>query len=147
MSVVVIGYGNTLRGDDGIGIAVAEAIAALGLPEVRAIAVPQLTPELTELLAEVRLAVFVDATAEEADGVEVLPMGPADVAPSLGHMSNPRALLALTRAIYGAFPRAWLVRVHAIHFPFGEGLSPGAGRGVTEAVRAVAQLVAHGGTA
>jgi hypothetical protein len=33
----VIGYGNTLRGDDGIGPAVAEAVAALGLPGVRVI--------------------------------------------------------------------------------------------------------------
>ena len=32
--ILVIGYGNTLRGDDGVGPKVAEAVAALALPGV-----------------------------------------------------------------------------------------------------------------
>ena len=58
---LVIGYGNTLRGDDGIGPAVAEAVAALGLPGVRVIVAHQLTPELAADLADAQLVVFVDA--------------------------------------------------------------------------------------
>ena len=37
---LVIGYGNTLRGDDGVGPRVAEAIEKLNLPGVRTLDLP-----------------------------------------------------------------------------------------------------------
>ncbi|HEU5101426.1 MAG TPA: hypothetical protein VFU22_20525, partial [Roseiflexaceae bacterium] len=60
-SIVVIGYGNELRGDDAIGMIVAEQVASRGWPNVCAIATRQLLPELAEDLARVGLAIFVDA--------------------------------------------------------------------------------------
>ena len=42
---LVIGYGNTLRGDDGVGPRVAEAIEKLNLPGVRTLVCQQLSPE------------------------------------------------------------------------------------------------------
>ena len=68
--VLVIGYGNTLRGDDGIGPAVAGEIDRLAVPGVRVIVVHQLTPELAADLAACRRAVFIDAaTTGEAVAV------------------------------------------------------------------------------
>ncbi|HEY9173382.1 MAG TPA: hydrogenase maturation protease, partial [Verrucomicrobiae bacterium] len=52
--LLVIGYGNTLRRDDGIGPKVAEAVAELNLPGVRSLACPQLTPELAEPIAHAK---------------------------------------------------------------------------------------------
>ena len=46
--LLVIGYCNTLRSDDGVGPRVAEAVEALDLPGVRAIVRGLLTPELAE---------------------------------------------------------------------------------------------------
>ncbi len=57
----MIGYGNTLRSDDGVGPRVAMAVASWGWPGLKAIAVHQLTPELAEPLAAAELAIFVDA--------------------------------------------------------------------------------------
>jgi Ni,Fe-hydrogenase maturation factor len=54
-AILVIGYGNELRGDDAIGQWVARAVAA-----------HQLTPELAEDLAHTDYAVFVDAYRAEA---------------------------------------------------------------------------------
>jgi hydrogenase maturation protease len=143
MTAVVIGYGNTLRGDDGVGPEVAEAVAAQGLPGVRALAVPQLTPELAEVLAEARLAVFVDAsTGPEVGGVQVLPLRAAQRPESMGHTSDPGFLLALAGAVYGRCPPAWIVRIPAASFPFGEGLSPCASCGAAVALREVVRLVA-----
>ncbi len=140
MNAVVIGYGNMLRGDDGAGPAVAEAIAARGLPGVRVLSVTQLTPELAELLAEVKLAVFVDATAERVGDVTVQPVRPAQRAESLGHTSNSGILLALAGAIYGASPEAWIVRVPAESFTFGEGLSHCARQAIGVAVEEIIRL-------
>ncbi|WP_243147377.1 hypothetical protein [Scytonema sp. UIC 10036] len=57
---LIIGYGNNLRSDDAVGQRVSDAIATWKLPDVRSLSVCQLTPELTNILATVDVAVFVD---------------------------------------------------------------------------------------
>jgi hypothetical protein len=49
--ILVIGYGNTLRGDDGVGPRVAEAIEELNLPGVRTLVCQLLTPEFADPIA------------------------------------------------------------------------------------------------
>jgi hydrogenase maturation protease len=143
MPAVVIGYGNTLRGDDGAGPEVVEAVAALELTGVQALAVPQLTPELAAVLAEAHLAVFVDAcNMPESRSVQVLPLRAAPRPESLGHTSDPGALLALTEAVFGACPPAWVVRVPAVSFQLGIGLSPTTYRGCSAALQAIVRLIA-----
>jgi hydrogenase maturation protease len=125
--IVVIGYGNELRGDDGIGPYVADQVAALGLTNVHALALHQLTPELAEMLAEADLAVFVDARADAAKGAihvsEVAPRRPAAIT---GHVSTPHGLVQLAAEVHGKAPRAWLVTVSGRGFGFGVGLSAAA---------------------
>ncbi len=120
--VLVIGYGNPLRGDDGIGPAVAAEVDAIGLPGVRVLIVHELTPELTADLADVQLAVFVDA-ATGSPPVAVTRLDTATPAPPLTHTADPRALLALARAVYGIAPGAWLVTAAGDDFGFRDGLS------------------------
>jgi hydrogenase maturation protease len=120
--VLVIGYGNTLRGDDGIGAAVAEAIIAAALPGVGVIVAHQLTPELAADLAEARRVVFVDA-AVGGEPVTETELVPEPAAASLTHAPDPRALLALTRAACGRSPEAWLVTVAGADFGYREGLT------------------------
>jgi hydrogenase maturation protease len=140
--VVVIGYGSTLRTDDAVGPRAAEAVASWGRPGVVAIRVPQLTPELAEPLAAARLALFVDARAEHiGEGVSVLPIEPSDPGPAMGHASDPRCLLALALAAYGAYPRAWLITVPATDLDLGEGLSAEAARGLEDALRRIAAML------
>ncbi len=43
--ILVIGYGNSLRSDDGVGPFVAEAVEALRLPGVHTLICQQLSPE------------------------------------------------------------------------------------------------------
>lgn len=59
---LIIGYGNPLRGDDGLGWHVAQRLAAV-LPQHRArIEVcHQLTPELAEPISRADLVIFIDA--------------------------------------------------------------------------------------
>jgi hypothetical protein len=46
--LLVIGYGNSLRRDDGVGPRVAEAVEALQLPGVRTLTCQLLTPEFAD---------------------------------------------------------------------------------------------------
>jgi hydrogenase maturation protease len=120
---LVIGYGNTLRGDDGIGPAVAGDVAALAIPGVRVIVVHQLTPELAADLADARLAVFVDATLG-GEPVRSVRIEAAAAGAVMTHAADPRGLLALCTAVYRRSPVAWLVTAAGADFDFRDGLSP-----------------------
>lgn len=139
---LIIGYGNTLRSDDGIGPRVADAIACWQLPHVRAIAAPQLTPEMAEALATAEVAIFVDAQQNgPSSEVTFKPLNAASEAlPTNAHISDPRRLLALTKHIYGRCPQAWLISVPGVNFDFGESLSEQARQGVEVALRRIRLL-------
>jgi hydrogenase maturation protease len=142
--VVVVGYGNDLRGDDGIGPRVAAQVEALGWPGVRALVVTQLTPELAEVLAGARLVVFVDACVGPArEPVEVGRGGPPErrAGGSLTHTGSPGALLALARELYGRAPETWWVTVAGEGFGLGEGLSESAERHCRAAVERIEALL------
>lgn len=124
--VLVIGYGNTLRGDDGIGPAVAAEVGRLGLPGVRVQIVHQLTPELSADLAEAAAAVFVDAGVDP-EPVRAVRLDAGSTAGPLFHAADPQGLLTLAREVYGKAPDAWLVTAAGADFGYHDGLSP-AGR-------------------
>ena len=135
-SLLVIGYGNPLRCDDGVGQEVARQIAAWELPNVEAIAVHQLTPELVELLAKVDIAIFIDAYPATADQeIQVRPLKPAGSGMTSGHWCEPQVLLAMTQALYGAHPQAWWVMVPGVDFELGDSLSPIAKQGIESALQ------------
>lgn len=128
-TILLIGYGNTLRRDDGIGIQVAESLAATDLPGVRVQTVHQLVPELAAELAEARAVLFVDATLDPGRiAVELTPVAAQEITDGSTHHVDPRTLLALTRAVYGRAPEAWWLTVPGQDFGFGEGLSATARR-------------------
>ncbi|MBL8798951.1 MAG: hydrogenase maturation protease [Planctomycetia bacterium] len=140
-AILVIGYGNTLRRDDGLGPRIAAELAVLNWPGVKALVVPQLLPELAEALAACQLAIFVDARCDApATPITVQALAPAADAWQ-PHGSNPAALLALARDAFGRAAPAYWLTVAGHDFGWGEGLSPEAERWVPEAVRAIAALV------
>jgi hydrogenase maturation protease len=143
--MLVIGYGNQLRGDDGLGVRAAEAVAAWGLPDVEVHAVHQLTPELAEPVASARQVIFVDARpAAETGGVWVQRLAPATASPGLGHTSDPHLVLALAQTLYGRCPPVRLVTIPAGSFAAGDQLSPTAAHGLLEALGVLTRLLRDG---
>jgi hydrogenase maturation protease len=144
-TVLVIGYGNDLRSDDAVGKRVAEAVATWKLPSVQALAVHQLTPELTVKLTDVDRAIFVDAyTAthdEQVQEVQVRPLEAVHTGGVAGHTGDPQSLLALTKALYSHCPQAWWVTIPGINFEVGDNLSLIAKRGVAVALERIDQLI------
>lgn len=87
---IIVGFGNTLRGDDGLGQAVAAVLAAAPPEGADVLACHQLTPELAEQLAAAALAVFVDAAAgAPAGSIAVEPYGRPPRAPGWTITSTP----------------------------------------------------------
>jgi hydrogenase maturation protease len=138
--LLIIGYGNTLRRDDGVGPKTVAVVEGLHLPGVITITCPQLTPEMAEPLSRAGVAIFVDAAIDHPSQMLMRPLGPSDSSQILAYAADPRILLALARDAFGRAPEAWMLTIPAETLGFGEDLSPRAIRGIKKAVRAVQTL-------
>src|SRR5687767_689222 len=107
LEILIIGYGNTLRGDDGVGPRVAEAVENLHLPNVRTLICHQLSPEHADPISRADAVVFVDAAVDAQKDVQLRPLEPGDSSQLMAHAADPRTMLALARDVFGRAPRAW----------------------------------------
>ena len=129
-NLLIIGYGNGLRRDDGAGLVLAEKLAVKlstrGVA-VHQLAVQQLVPELALTIANADLdgVLFVDTVADR--GVTKIifhSLVDAAIHVALGHHLTPQALLLYAARLYGHCPPAWLVAIPGTDFGHGEGFSP-----------------------
>jgi hydrogenase maturation protease len=135
--ILVLGYGNPLRGDDGLGWHAARLLEAHPwdpATTVQVHACHQLTPELAALLAAFDLAIFIDARQPAAPPTAVPHPAPVQcvrleaaepAAWRLSHHLTPAALLRCARELYGACPAAVVLAVVGADFGYRETLSPG----------------------
>jgi hydrogenase maturation protease len=141
--ILIIGYGNTLRSDDGAGQLVAEKIDNLEWENVRTITVHQLTPELAFHIAESEKVIFIDAyscTENEAKlKIESLNLEENQVI--LPHSINPTSLLNLSHKLYNKLPPAWWVLIPAISFDFGENISAITNQNIEQAITCIKDLI------
>ena len=137
---LIIGYGNPLRGDDGVGWRVAAALPD-GAADV--LTVHQLTPELAEPIGRAEAVVFVDAAAEGPAGavrcwaLEGVGSPPASQG---SHLTTPDALLSLAAALYGRRPPAHIVTIAGQSFELSETLTPAVEAAIPAALALIRQL-------
>lgn len=149
MSILVIGIGNPLRGDDGAGPDAAQRLHALwraqGIAH-RLLIVQQLTPEIAEDLVDptVDAVLFVDAAVDShVDcGGEQSAAKPVEIAlqrllpqesdsrtgasaptmttgPGMTHHVTPAAVVRYAALLYGAQPACWVLSIPGQVFGFG----------------------------
>lgn len=122
---LIIGYGNPLRGDDGLGRRAAESLRELALPGVTILAVHQLAPELAEDISRAELVVFIDAREGGLPGewsAEPVAPGP-ECAQAFTHEVSPASLIGAARLLYGRAPEGVLFSMTGESFDYREGLS------------------------
>jgi hydrogenase maturation protease len=124
-SVLVIGYGNSLRGDDGFGIAAADQLReTLHSTLVRVLTCQQLTPELASEMSKVNRVIMIDAARDDTAGViTVSKIVPESGLTPFTHELLPSTLLACSQELYGACPETFLVSVTGYSFDFSDKLS------------------------
>jgi len=147
---LVIGCGNPLRRDDGVGVRVAELLAEdPRFGGVDVLAVHQLTPELAVDIGACSLVVFIDADVSAEPGAVTVrslevPSPPSAVGPGpASHHVSATQILALAELLYGQAPRAFAVSVGVADLEMGEGLSAVVEASLPEIVDSVARLVAR----
>jgi hydrogenase maturation protease len=142
--VLVVGYGNSLRSDDGIGWHAAGLLAGdPRLAGVRVLAQHQLVPELAADVTQASLVVLVDATVEGDPGsLSVRQVQPRPPTPTTwSHHLDPETLAGLAEALYGFVPPIVLVSVAAGSLAEGDRLSDALERALLEVVEVVADVV------
>ena len=123
---LVIGYGNTLRRDDGVGPFVAGLLKPS--PGLHVITRHQLTPELAEPVSQADLVIFVDARADRTAGEIVMERVPPRDS-TLIHQLGPGALLQWSLKLYGRTPEAILIGIGGESFdPMADSGSAGSHR-------------------
>lgn len=133
--MLVIGYGNPGRMDDGLGPAFAERIAAAGLPGVEVQQDYQLTVEHALALVATDRVVFADALIGSGGPFDFKVVKPAEQGDFSSHSLSPETLMGLVATLYGAAPEAHVMGIAGVEFgKVKEGLSPRASDNLDRAV-------------
>jgi len=127
-SSLILGIGNPLRSDDGLGSKAAAALAPeLSSAELQVVAAHQLLPEMAEHVAHSVRVLFLDASHTGGPGeirCEQIHRDPNFQPGNLSHQFSPAALLELAFRYFQAEPEAWLLTMAGANFDLGEAFSP-----------------------
>jgi hydrogenase maturation protease len=144
--LLILGYGNPGRLDDGLGPACIEALRKLDLPGVTLESDYQLTVEDAALAAEHEVAVFIDATVAGLEPFEFLEVQPAETLSFSSHDVEPGAVVTLAQSLFGARLQAFTLAIRGYRFnDFGEHLSRQALTNLAAAVEFLTPLAQSGG--
>src|SRR5436309_1781985 len=124
--LLIIGIGNPLRGDDGLGWhAVSLLRDMLASEGINTLVCHQLTPELAESIASAERVIFIDAAIGRPAGeIKLNKLSREMLSPSSSsHASDPARLIAYTAALYGRAPQTFTLSVTGESYGYGESLS------------------------
>lgn len=122
VEVLIIGFGNTLRGDDALGRIAADRLQTLIDHElVRVISQSAPTPELAAEIAQSSTVVFLDASADgPADRIVTKRINASETSESMAHRLDATALLGLTHHLYNRSPEAFAITFRGQSFEFSD---------------------------
>lgn len=145
--ILVIGYGNPGRRDDGLGPAFAARLEELSLPGIAVESDYQLAIEHAHLAAQHDIVVFADAAAD-VDGESPFYLRPVQPAPEdrySSHSVSPQAVLRLAAQCFAAHPNGWLLGIRPMDLEsFAEGLTPEAAVNLAAALTAFCDAIESG---
>lgn len=143
-SILLLGYGNPGRGDDGLGPALAESIAARNLPNVTVDSDYQLTVEDGLAVAQHDVVVFADATEDQGvSTVRIQPVHPDGNAASFSsHSVEPPEVMTLATSMFGAKTRGYVLEIRGFEFnEFRESLSENARANLEKAIELIETII------
>lgn len=143
-TILVAGVGNTLRGDDGIGAYIAQAIGQLHINGVDILQTHQLQNEQVEEFLRYDRIVIADATVSEKP-IQFYELETSTSIPvSTSHHVNPALLALLAQQLYQKKLPIMICAVQGIQFDLNEQLSPTAKRNADEAINLIIDWIKNG---
>ncbi|MCK4678666.1 MAG: hydrogenase maturation protease [Bacteroidales bacterium] len=127
--ILLFGYGNPGREDDGLGNAFIEFIEPWikekKLSNIEVDSNYQLNIEDSETISDKDIVVFIDATIEPIDAVILTRVDPSEAKIEFTmHASSPSFILDLCNKLYNKNPETYVLRIKGYEWEFKEGLTP-----------------------
>jgi hydrogenase maturation protease len=126
LRLLIVGYGNPFRSDDGLGWHIARQLSHdFSRDDIQVIAAHQLMPEIAEAVSRAEQVLFIDAALHGTPGsLSCTQLSAASSASLHTHKLSPAIILRLARDLYGRCPSAQLFTVTGESFETGETMSP-----------------------
>lgn len=141
---LVVGIGQTLRGDDGVGWKVAERFEELHPNVADILLVKPLLPEHAEPISRASVVVLIDASMGDATlHLSYWPMIPLTGPPPLAitHSASIDEILAYARGVFGEPPPIAMLTIGVHEVELGEEISPKVAALVDPAANLVYQCI------
>ena len=136
-NILIVGVGNTLMGDDGIGAYVAARLEEMQLQGVHAITVQQMTSDLLDEMLQAGKTIIVDA-AMEADPVQFYKVEEtAPAGASYSHYTSAIQLLKMAQLVYERKLSVYICAVGARDLTLNGTLSPDGKKNADQAVSTI----------
>lgn len=141
--ILLIGYGNPGRRDDGLGPALAAALEPLNLTGVTIDSDYQLTVEHAAVVAEHDVVVFADAAVSGPEPFSFHRIEPGDDAVTFSsHSASPEGVLGLADELFHTRPAAYVFGIRGYEFnEFGDALSAQAQSNLAAAVEFIQSVL------
>lgn len=140
--ILLIGYGNTTRMDDGVGWYIADKIQERFEDEIEVFQADQLSVEMIEDIKDRELLILVDAhISNEDDWIRSGEVEPDSSPGMISHIIKPPNLLAFCESIYHKYPKTYLYSVKGVVFDFGEELSEQTRKNAEKVIQQITNLV------
>lgn len=137
-SILVYGYGNPGRQDDGAGVMLAEKldewIVSRKLEGVHTDTNYQLNLEDAATVSQYDLVIFADASHEEMDDFRMEPLVASNRVEFTMHSVTPAFILHLSREVFNHEPQAFLMHIKGYEWEFMAGMTEEAERNLLSAL-------------
>lgn len=133
--VLIVAFGNVARGDDGLGIRLAEYLLNEHLQNVDIEMDYQLNIELSADLSNYDKVIFVDASISCEEPFEFHKISPVHRFSFTTHSVKPETLLAVYENCFGpSIPETWVLAIRGYDFDLSDSLSENASKNLQEAL-------------
>ncbi len=144
--ILLIGYGNPGRLDDGLGPELAERIEARHLPNVTVDADYQLMVEDAAAVAEHDIVIFADAAVDCEGAFYFRPVEGGSEMSFSSHSAEPEQLVSLAEKLFGAKTKCYVLGIRGYEFnEFGQRLCERAKANLKEADAFITKLIVENG--
>jgi hydrogenase maturation protease len=139
-NMLIVGIGNPIRSDDGIGNYICEKMTTMNMAGVETISIQQLQVEYIETFSRYDVVVIVDASLN-GEGAEISPIQKGSSSIPSSHHMHPQELSYIVELTMNNSPEYVLCTVKGTNFDFGEDFSETAIRNANTAISLILQWI------
>jgi hydrogenase maturation protease len=140
--ILLLGFGNPARADDGLGPALVEIIESKNIPDVTVEANYQLAIEDASQIAENNIVIFVDASTKDSKPFSFEPIEAKFSSSFSTHTIEPAHILALAETLFNSKAKGFILAIRGYEFDsFSEGLSDKAKSNLKKAASFIENLL------